>query len=456
MALRKMDNPVINLKTSESSREKREKMPFSLYKKQKKTEKRKAIFREVPKKEKILEFPDGFLWGTSTSAYQIEGNIRNDWSIWEKSYKRINNLQKNGKNIKDFTAGQACDSYNRYSEDFDLALALNNNIVRFGIEWSRIEPKIGTWSVKEIQHYHNVFKAAKERGLKTVVTLWHWTNPIWLSRINGWTNPETVKHFLNYTNLIIKEYGSYIDYWITLNEPMIHTFNGYVIGKFPPGDKNIIKGYKVLNNLAQAHNQAYKLIHKHFPKARVGFTKLRNYFEPANRWNPVEQIISRTMNFFSNELFINKTKKYLDFVGIDYYFHDRIVWYPPFIKNKNIEVTDTGWEIYPEGIYHVLKSLQKLKKPIIIMENGIADQEDKYREVFIKEHLYYIHKAIQEGVPVKGYLYWSLLDNFEWSLGWEPKFGLFSVDRETFKRRPRPSAFKYADICKNNKVSVVI
>src|SRR3989339_804513 len=387
MALRKMDNPVINLKTSESSREKREKMPFSLYKKQKKTEKRKAIFREVPKKEKILEFPDGFLWGTSTSAYQIEGNIRNDWSIWEKSYKRINNLQKNGKNIKDFTAGQACDSYNRYSEDFDLALALNNNIVRFGIEWSRIEPKIGTWSVKEIQHYHNVFKAAKERGLKTVVTLWHWTNPIWLSRINGWTNPETVKHF---------------------------------------------------------------------PKARVGFTKLRNYFEPANRWNPVEQIISRTMNFFSNELFINKTKKYLDFVGIDYYFHDRIVWYPPFIKNKNIEVTDTGWEIYPEGIYHVLKSLQKLKKPIIIMENGIADQEDKYREVFIKEHLYYIHKAIQEGVPVKGYLYWSLLDNFEWSLGWEPKFGLFSVDRETFKRRPRPSAFKYADICKNNKVSVVI
>src|SRR3989339_315079 len=199
MALRKMDNPVINLKTSESSRE---------------------------KKEKILEFPDGFLWGTSTSAYQIEGNIRNDWSIWEKSYKRINNLQKNGKNIKDFTAGQACDSYNRYSEDFDLALALNNNIVRFGIEWSRIEPKIGTWSVKEIQHYHNVFKAAKERGLKTVGTLWHWTNPIWLSRVNCWTNPENVKHFLNYTNLIIKEYGSYIDYWITLNEPMIHTFNG--------------------------------------------------------------------------------------------------------------------------------------------------------------------------------------------------------------------------------------
>lgn len=402
---------------------------------------------------KTLKFPDGFLWGTSTSAYQIEGGIRNDWSEWEKSAARKKWLLKNKKKPEDYICGRACNSYKMYETDLDLAKSLNNNAFRLGIEWSRIQPKQDTWSVGEIEHYRKVLLAARQRGLKTVVTLWHWTNPTWLVKERGWINDKSVNYFKEFVTLIVQELGGLIDYWVVLNEPMMYTFGAYISRHHPPQKFSLFKAEKVIKNLTAAYNQSYDAIHRHFPEAQVGVTNMLNYFEPAHRWNPVEIAIASMLDYYWNKRIINKTLK-CDYLGMNYYYHDRIIWRPPFKKNKNKWVNDKGWEIYPEGIYRMLKFVSKYGKPVYIMENGTADADDKHRQDFIKEHLHFVHKAISEGVDVRGYFHWSLIDNFEWSWGWDPKFGLFSVNRQTFERTPRPSAAYYAEICKNNALNL--
>lgn len=403
-------------------------------------------------KQKVLKFPDGFLWGVSTSAYQIEGGITNDWSEWEKSAARINKLKADGKNPNDFICGQACDSYNRYEEDSDLVKGLGCGAYRLGIEWARIEPTAGRWNRAEIEHYRKILLALKSRGIKSVVTLWHWTNPVWLVQLGGWSNRKIIEYFSRYSELIVRELGDLIDYWVTINEPMMHVANGYITGKWPPNQKNIFKAYKAFNNLIKAHKLIYKTIHSKYPKSSVGLTMLANYFEPAHKWCLNEIFYASLANYFWNDWFLKSLQDRFDFIGVDYYFHDRIVWYPPFRRNLNKEITDIGWEIYPEGIYQVLKNYKKFNKPLFIMENGIAHSEDKQRVKFIMSHLKYVHQAISEGVQVRGYFYWSLLDNFEWALGWAPKFGLYAVDRKTFERTARPCAKVYGEICRTNSL----
>jgi len=399
-----------------------------------------------------LKFPDGFLWGTSTSAYQIEGNINNDWSQWEKSKKRISFLEKKGKQVNDFVSGQACDSWNRYKEDFILAKSLGTNAIRFGIEWARVETDNDVWDVKAIKQYREILHEAKKQGFKIALTMWHWTNPTWFVAEGGWTGKHALEYFDRYSRFLVHEFGTYVDYWVTLNEPMVHVFNGYLIGKFPPAKHNPFKAKKVFKNLIKAHKIAYHNIHDIFPHAEVSITGLINDFDPAHKWNLFDVFISKFFHRYWNHKFLSKIKKELDYVGLDYYFHDRIICYPPFKKNKNERTNDMGWEIYPEGIYHVLKYLKKFKKPIIIMENGLADENDVFRGAFIKEHLYWIFQALAEGIDVRGYFHWSLIDNFEWAAGYAPKFGLFAVDRKTLKRVPRPSAKVYEKICKENKL----
>ncbi|MCK5061241.1 family 1 glycosylhydrolase [Candidatus Parcubacteria bacterium] len=417
-----------------------------------------AIEKEAPKPQptKCLEFPKGFLWGTASSAYQVEGGIKNDWSIWEKSAKRKMKLIKEKKHVHDFICGDACDSYNRYKEDFRLARKMKNNAIRFGLEWARIQPKRDTWNVYAIKHYREMIKTAKEMGFITVVTLWHWTLPTWIANTDGWTNKKTIEDFKNYVDLVIKELGADIDYWVVLNEPMMYVFGAYLKAYHPPQKRSLVLAEKALKNLVQAQKQAYDQIHEYYPKAQVGYAAMLNYFEPASSWNPWTRLLARGLHHYWNARFINKTRNSFDYMGINYYFHDRIIWRPPFKKNKNIWVSDKGWEIYPKGIYKMLKFVNKYNKPIIITENGLADAEDKNRVKFIKEHLAFIHKAIEDGVDVQGYFHWSLLDNFEWSYGWTPKFGLYKVDRETFKRTPRPSAKEYGEICKTNSVEIEI
>ncbi|MCD4694114.1 family 1 glycosylhydrolase [bacterium] len=415
---------------------------------------------------KEFKFPPDFLWGASTSAYQIEGGLVNDWSEWEK--KNAEKLAQRAKNYwqpwqqemfpemfdpDNYICGKAMDSYNRFDEDLKCITDLNLKAYRMGIEWSRIEPQEGKFDMEVIERYRDFLKKLKNNNIKVVLTLWHWPLPLWVSKEGGLTSKKIVKYFESYVKLIVHELGDLVDYWITLNEPLMIIGHGYIDGKFPPNKKNdFISSFKVFNNYIKIHRNIYQIIHKKFPQAKVSIAMTTGYFEPAHKWNLIEVIIAKLAHYFRNELFINRINKQLDYIGVNYYHHDRIIWHPPFKENLNKEIDDRGWEFYPEGIYRVLKKYKKYKKPILITENGTADARDKNRERYIREHLKYIHKAIQEGVDVRGYFYWSLIDNFEWAEGYWPKFGLYEVDRKTFNRKARPSVDFYKKVCSENKI----
>jgi len=414
--------------------------------------------------KKKLKFPSDFLWGAATSAHQVEGNNHNDWSEWEK--KNAKRLAKEAKsywqswqqekfpemfNPQNYISGQACNHYNRYEEDFNIAKSLSHNAHRFSIEWSRIEPEEGKFDEKEIEHYRKVIKALKQRNIEPFVTLWHWTNPIWLSKIGGPENKKFSLYFSRYAKFVVEHLGDSVNFWVTLNEPTSVIFDSYIIGKWLPRKKNLLSMLKVYKNLAQAHNYTYDDIHKIFPKAQVGYANTLAFYEPRNKNSVLDKIAVKIAKYFGNEKFLNLTKSKHDFLTVQYYFHNRLK-FPGRVKNENKKISDLGWEIYPEGIYHVIKGLQKYNLPIYITENGLADADDSRRAEFIKDHLYWIHKVIQEGADVKGYFYWSLLDNFEWDKGFWPRFGLVEIDYQTMGRKIRPSALEYAKICESNEL----
>ncbi|MBZ9572296.1 glycoside hydrolase family 1 protein [Patescibacteria group bacterium] len=396
----------------------------------------------------ILKFPQNFLWATATSAYQVEGGIENsDWS-------------------KDFPAGRACDHYNLYEKDFDLIKKLNQNAYRFSIEWSRVEPREGKFNKKEIEHYKKVLFALRERNIKTMVTLHHFTNPLWLARIGGWTNSKIIFHFSRFAKRVFDEYRDLVDFWITINEPLVYTSLSYWEGRWPPfgllpkGEprpkggppkkKNPILFLKVVRNQIACHKKVYEVFHKSKRNIRMGIAKNNNYFQPFNPKSPLDIFNAIIYRYFWSYFFLNRIKNHLDFIGLNYYSRERVGISFPNKSRGEIKLSDIGWQIYPQGIYHVLKELKKYNLPIYITENGLADAEDRLRKDFIRDHLYWIHRAISEGIDVRGYFHWSLMDNFEWEKGFEPKFGLIEIDYRTLERKPRPSAFYYAQICKQN------
>lgn len=384
---------------------------------------------------RFLSFPKGFLWGTSTSAYQVEGGIENcDWS-------------------KFFPSGRACGHYYKYEGDFDLLKKLNQTAYRFSIEWSRIEPKPGWFDEKELRHYERVLFALKEREIKAMVTLHHFTTPLWLAKIGGWANKKTIFYFSRFAERVFDEYQDLVDFWITINEPLLYAAKVYLEGSWLEQKKDVISFFKVLKNQIAAHKEIYKIFHKARWEVKVGIAKNNQFFEPFNSQSLLDKAVSSLARYFVNERFLDKIKNYQDFIGLNYYFHNRIKF--PFQKrNENKRLNDLGWEIYPEGIYYVLKELQKYERPVYITENGLADKADILRKDFIRDHLYWVHKAIEEGVDIRGYFYWSLMDNFEWEKGFEPKFGLIRIDYRTLERKFRPSANFYAKISKENALEI--
>lgn len=399
----------------------------------------------------MLTFPKNFSWGTATSAHQIEGdNTKNDW--WDAENKTLLRHK----------SGKACDSYTRYEEDFDFAKAMGNNAHRFSIEWSRVEPEEGKFDEQEIEHYRKVLQALRARGLEPFVTLHHFTNPVWFAQKGGWTNKKAPEYFAKYAEYVGGRLGNEVAYWITINEPVILASAGYMgtmgftSGGWPPFRKNDVFGFlSSVRNMAKAHKRAYSLIHSRSEKAQVGIAQNCTYFE-AYRGQLLSRIMAALARHVWNEWFLGKISNEQDFVGINYYsrncIHVRFShprrW---FNQNENKEVSDFGWEIYPEGIYHVARAAyKKYKKQIYITENGISDADDDQRQDFIKKHLAWLHKAIGEGADVRGYFYWSLLDNFEWAEGFTQRFGLVEVNFETLERTMRPSGKVYGGVAGNN------
>ena len=374
-------------------------------------------------------FPNGFYWGAATSAYQVEGNNHNDWSEWEKT---------RDKGIEDpinYISGRACDHYNRFREDFDIAKQLGHNAHRFSIEWSRIEPEEGKWNEKEIQHYQEVVNALRERGIEPFVTLWHWTLPLWVAKQGGWENKKTINDFARYCEKIANSLKG-IKFWMPINESEFWLANAYGSKNFPAPRKSFLAGFKAYWNLAKAHKVVYRKLKKISPDFIVGIVESTGWIEPNfTRW-----LLHELRNF----TFPRLVRGYFDFFGLNYYRKRT------FFK-KPLEVSDMGWEIYPKGIYKIIKgAYSRFKKPIYITENGLADAQDKYRTEFIREHIKWIARAMKEGLDVRGYMYWSLLDNFEWDNGFWPRFGLVEIDYKTVERKIRSSAFEYKKIIEEN------
>ena len=406
----------------------------------------------MEKNKKILKFPTGFLWGTATSGYQIEGDSPVcDWQEWEKAGKTHGG-----------ECGKACDYWNLWRDDHKLLEELEVKSFRLSIEWARIEPEEGKFSQEAINHYREILADLKDKNIKTQVTLWHWVSPLWFSEKYGFHKKESVEKFNNYTQKIIDELGKLVDIWVVLNEPMVPLGMGYLKGGFPPGFKSVFKFFRATNNLAKAYKEAYKLIHEKYPEAKVGITYLYNWYEVSGL-GFLGKIISRIIKWYRIDLFGNKIKKYQDYMGIDYYRLAEIIFDPKNsevlgFKIKDDQENPMRWVTYARGLRLVLQeAYKKYKKPIYIMENGTPTYsgiDDENRIDFINKHLAEVHKIIQEGIPVLGYNCWSLMDNFEWLEGYRPRFGLIEINFETLERKPRRSFYEYAKICRNNEVEI--
>ena len=407
-------------------------------------------------------WPKDFLFGAATSAHQVEGGNHNDWTEWEHATaeRKVESAKGNPpaggwpdyilKNYpnplqpENYISGIACDHYHRYEEDFNLAQGLDHNAHRFSIEWSRIEPEEGRFNEKEIEHYKNVAKAIRVRGMEPFVTLWHWTLPLWVRDKGGLMHPHFEDLFARYSLMMATALKNDVTFWMTLNEPNAFAKNAYLLGIWPPNRKSFLATGKAMKHLARAHIKSRRVIRHEIPHAQVGFGSAMRHFEPK-RNNLLDRIAVRLAEFWSWDLFFMLARKKVDYIAPQYYQRSKIA-FPLSLSPGNGPQSDLGWEIYPQGLYELVKKLSRYKKPIYITENGVADARDAHREQFIREHLAGVRKAIEEGVDIRGYFHWSLLDNFEWDKGFWPRFGLVEVDYKTLQRTIRPSALVYKKI----------
>ncbi len=412
-------------------------------------------------KKPLLKFPNHFLWGASSSAHQVEGGNHNQWSIWElENAKALASMAKGQAKYlpkwdemgsaaldpQNYVSDDATDHYNRYKEDFLLLKKMNMNSWRFSLEWSRIEPEEGAWNAEAIEHYRTYLQTLQKIGIEPVVTFWHWTVPVWFENKGGFTKQGNVAYFVRFIEKVLEELGKEFRYIITLNEPEVYVAKGFLDADWPPQKRSKLKAYRTLKNLIKAHKQVYKLIKKTGRKYLVGIAKNTAYHYAGD-----DAFLSRLtagfMRYVQDYYILNRVNKFTDFVGLNYYFSNRYYGYR--MHNPNTKVNDLGWDMQPQNIQFVLEDLaDRYDKPIIITENGLADADDEYRQWWIGQTLLAMHRALQNGVKLEGYLHWSLTDNFEWSSGFWPRFGLAKVDYDTKKRTLRPSAVWFAGVIK--------
>ena len=412
-----------------------------------------------------LHFPKGFLWGTATASHQVEGNTHNDWSEWEKqnaerlaresehAFRHNPNWEKfrgEAADPKNYISGSACEHYARYEQDFDILQSLHLNAYRFSLEWSRIEPAEGVFDQKALEHYRSVIAALRKRDIEPFVTLWHWTLPLWLSKKGGAASPDFSAYFVRYAEKIVSVLGADVRFWITLNEPDVQSAHSYLKGAWPPQEKSLWQYLRALHHLSGAHKKTYGVIKRHFPAAQIGIAKHQVAFAMA-RPTLINRLLKTLADYGWNDYFLKRIRKHQDFIGLNHY--NRNVIDNGYGKNPNTLQTDFGWEYSPESIHQALMELKPYYKPIYITESGLADAGDELRQQFIPAVLTAVHRAIEDGADVRGYFYWSLLDNFEWDKGYWLRFGLVHVDYATQQRTIRPSALAYAAIARSNSLN---
>jgi len=401
--------------------------------------------------EKInFTFPKGFLWGSASSAFQVEGGCpHHDFYDWALKGR-----------IKDGTSPiDAVRFWDYYKGDIALMKKMNHNAARIGIEWARIEPSEGAFDDKALAHYRAILKEMRKAGIRPMVTLHHFANPMWLVREGGWENPRTIDHYLRFVVKAVESLGDLVDIWNTINEPSVYAVAAYLFGEFPPGAKSFRRCLRVMDVMVEAHVRAYGAIHdihgrKNWAPARVGIAKHLRTFDPLRENNPFDRLSARLMDKYFNNRYLEKISakgRTLDVFGINYYSGDLVKFPMNMLTRPELSRNKLGWDIYPEGLYRVVKRCWELYRlPIYITENGTCEDGDDIRPRYILDHLYQLHRAIGEGIGVAGYYHWSTLDNFELVDGLMSRFGLVHVDHDHPKRRRtiKPSGRMYGEIAR--------
>jgi len=441
-----------------------------------------------------IKFPDEFEWGAATASYQIEGAYDEDGkgeSIWDRFSHTKGNVYKN------HTGDRACDHYHRYKEDIKLMKEIGLDTYRFSISWPRIFPDgKGEINQKGIDFYKRLTEEILNAGIKPAATLYHWDLPQKLQDKGGWENRDTAKYFNEYARLMYQELGDLVPRWITHNEPFVVAMHGNYFGEHAPGNKDLETAVKVSHNLLLSHGMAVKSFRDISKQGEVGITLNLNHVY-ANSESSEDKTAKDYSDAFTNRWFLDpifKAKypdilmelyqkefggfeigdkdfdiisREIDFLGINYYsralveYDENSLFKHRNIKPKESDYTDMDWEVYPDGLKDLLIRLndEYTEKPIFITENGAAfadeleegEVKDNDRINYLEKHLAAADEAIKEGVPLKGYYLWSLMDNFEWAFGYKKRFGIIFIDYENGQQRYlKDSAKRYSEIIANN------
>ena len=388
----------------------------------------------------MTAFPEGFRWGTATAAHQIEGgNWNNDWWAFEHA---------SGSRVA-APSGDACDSWNRWPEDVAIVRELGLDNYRFSVEWSRIEPEPGEWSAAAVDHYLALGQALLDAGIDPVVSFHHFTTPRWVADLGGWTADDTAERFGAFCHRASEALAPVLRRACTINEPNMVATGGYLSGFFPPGVQDAAQRRKANEVLGAAHRQAVDAIRAGAPGVPVGLTLAMTDYVAVDGGEATRDRIRHRME----DEFLAVTGGD-DFLGVQTYSRSRIGPEGALGPEDGVELVESmGYEFWPQSLGSTLRRAWEVtggRLPLIVTENGIAATDDTRRIAYVQQALEAVLRCLDAGIDVRGYTYWSLLDNFEWALGYEPRFGLVAVDRQTFARTIKPSGRWFADVVRAN------
>jgi beta-glucosidase len=410
--------------------------------------------------EQTLQFPENFLWGTATSPTQVEGGVENEWT---------NFIAQDGGNCR-----IACDHYHRYPEDVQWMSKLGTNAYRFGIEWSRLQSApFAPLNQNELARYVDLIDQLHAANITPMVVLHHFSNPPWINSIGGWTNPKTISAFVDYVQKLVAALKNKIYLWNTFNEPDTYACVAYLLGGFPPQRKGKFGQFrKIIAHMARAHVQASRIIRRETCAGKtmqVGIAKNWTFFHAYKKYSLWDRTTAFTCHYTFNKFVLDAflgggRRDDSTFIGLNYYGRVRFHHFAAMIPASGAPVKrlkDFGFdcddmvERYPEGLEKILAYLtKKFQLPIYITEHGAASADENFRERDLRGNLTALHRSIENGADVRGFFYWSLMDNFEWQFGYTKKFGLLAVDfaDEKLPRTMKPLTEVYAKICRTNSV----
>ncbi|HKA05504.1 MAG TPA: family 1 glycosylhydrolase [Acidimicrobiales bacterium] len=389
----------------------------------------------------MTTLPEGFVWGTATAAHQVEGgNWNSDWWQWE--HDPASRCAE--------PSGDAVDQWHRYADDIAQLARFGFNAYRFSVEWARVEPEGGEWSIVALDHYRRVCATCRDHDVTPIVTYHHFTTPRWVAGMGGWIDAGTVDRFARYAERVTQHLGDLVGWACTLNEPNVVATHGYRTGIFPPGERSSELRRRANDVFIAAHQKAAAAIKGGPGDFPVGLTLAMADFQVAE---PGGEVRRDRVRHVMEDVFLEATGDD-DFIGVQTYTRHRFGPDGDLGPPPDAETTQMGYEFYPEALEGTIRRAAEVTDgtPVLVTENGIGTADDARRVEYTRRALAGLGRCLHDGIDVRGYVHWSLLDNFEWALGYRPTFGLVAVDRTTMARTPKPSADWLGALARANRL----